>query len=131
MIRHQIRLFLTLFVMATTACSSSSTGPHLSASINLIAGNGQADTVNASLGQPLVIRLGSVPKGQSLAGQTLQYQALAVDTTDMNLGYQAYVTLSSAPQALNSTLSTKTDPAGEDTRLRDTRPAERHRAHRC
>jgi hypothetical protein len=60
------------------ACNSRSTEPHASPlpPVSLVAGNGQSDTIQATLPKALVVQIGPGPAGQSAAHQTVQFLAV-------------------------------------------------------
>jgi Tol biopolymer transport system component len=95
------------FVLGVVAaCSTNETAPkHGSVGVQFIAGNGQSDTLQATLEQPLVVRVLDL-EGQPAPQQRVQFVAVAGFE-----GGQAYAEPIGSQQA-SSTLTTTTDSSG-------------------
>jgi Tol biopolymer transport system component len=95
------------------ACGTDSTGPHHPASnIEFVVGNHQTDTIQAALNQALVIRIGSVPAGQTPAHQVVQFVAVPVDSSNAASSDEAYLASLTSPTPLTF-VADSTDASGQ------------------
>jgi hypothetical protein len=70
---------LVAIVLTAGACGGSgatSPRPNLSAPISFVFGNGQSDTIQAVLGNALIVHVGSGPNAQSGAKQVVRFQSV-------------------------------------------------------